>query len=89
MAFCDKSSTHTEDVRVNYEEDGDKIHVYDRFDNDRKTLAKVWVRGSGTARFYTGTHNEDYTEGKDIKVMVCTSNSPNAKCSNWSPIGTT
>jgi hypothetical protein len=72
----------------------DSLEVRDYFDNGRWTIVFVKVGGEGTAR-YTSKGEKlreldlDYPEGRSIKIKACTSASPNAVCSAWSPAGTT
>ena len=57
----------------------------DHVDNDRPTIVKLWVGGSGPAVFYgEGTHRTvewpSYAEGQTVHIQVCTSDHPNAVC---------
>ncbi|MGI5346801.1 hypothetical protein ACQEU8_01250 [Streptomyces sp. CA-250714] len=52
------------------------------------------VKGSGKAYFSSKGQQHRvignrYTEGKKVRIKVCTSFSKNAKCSGWSGWGTT
>ncbi|MWA16129.1 hypothetical protein [Streptomyces sp. BA2] len=92
MAYCQKGGSK---VKVSYVEEGDRVTVWDEFDNGRWTIAYVKVAGEGTARFTSQGHeinrygNQGYDEGKSVKVKVCTSKLPGAVCSGWSPAGKT
>ncbi len=77
-----------EDILGQFIAYGEKISVFDRHDNDRKAIVKLWVGGSGPAVFYgngDGTErvsNESYGEGQAVYLQVCTSDSANAVCSD-------
>ncbi|MEV5198400.1 hypothetical protein [Streptomyces sp. NPDC053720] len=59
---------------------GEHLDVTDNFGNGRATVAKLYVRGSGTATFTTGGYNLSYSENKYVELTVCTSSSVNAVC---------
>ncbi|MFF1646655.1 hypothetical protein [Streptomyces sp. NPDC058240] len=65
------------------------LDVQDHFGNGRKTVAYLSVKGEGVARFTTGRYTRDYPEGRDVALMVCTSGSAKAVCSDWEDGGTT
>jgi hypothetical protein len=81
---CGKVASQTF-VAVHFDSYGEVIRIYDYFDNDRKTFAKVYVERSGTATWYGDGQerviNESFSEGKSVGLEVCTSDSPNAVCS--------
>ncbi|MFB7210046.1 hypothetical protein [Streptomyces sp. NPDC056255] len=89
-AWCKKGSAS---VRVDFTPTaGDRkeyVHVRDHFANDRKTVAYLSVKGEGVARFTTGSYTRDYPEGRDAALMVCTSGSAKAVCSDWEDGGIT
>ncbi|MBA0052874.1 hypothetical protein E0L36_18950 [Streptomyces sp. AJS327] len=77
-----------------YVERGDKIDIVDRFRNGRSTKVVLHVKGSGKATFSSKGKarrivDRNYTEGKKVRIMVCTSFSKKAKCSGWSGWGRT
>ena len=76
-----------EDVEAHFAAKDEYLSVDDDFDNDRNTVARLWVGGSGPAVFYsqggdwTG-FDLSYDEGQTVKLQVCTSASPNAVCTH-------
>ncbi|MGO1971446.1 MAG: hypothetical protein ACTH2Q_00660 [Propionibacteriaceae bacterium] len=65
---------------------GENLTVWDHHNNDRKSIVKLWVGGSGPAVFYSdgdGTKKTiplSYDEGQAAKLQACTSDGPNAVC---------
>jgi hypothetical protein len=64
------------------------LTVWDYHDNDRPSIVKLWVGGSGPAVFYgngDGTTRKidlSYDEGQTVYLQACTSDSSNAVCTN-------
>ena len=64
------------------------LTIWDNHDNDRKSIVKLWVGGSGPAVFYSNGDNTtreidlSYDEGQTVYLQACTSDSPNAVCTN-------
>ena len=64
------------------------LSIWDHHDNDRPSIVKLWVGGSGPAVYYAngdGTTREvdlSYGEGQTVYLQACTSDSPNAVCTN-------
>lgn len=80
---------HTSGSRVGarFDAKGEVLRVWDLFDNDRATMVKLWVGGSGPAIFYSHgwdetKYNLSYAEGQAVYLQVCTSSHPNAVCSS-------
>ncbi|MGP3975787.1 hypothetical protein ACTWQF_17610 [Streptomyces sp. 8N114] len=77
-----------------YIDKGDKVDIVDRYRNGRSTKVVPHVKGSGKAYFSSKGQQHrvvgnSYTEGKKVRIKVCTSFSKKAKCSDWSGWGTT
>jgi hypothetical protein len=91
-ARCESSTTNR--TQGSYMDKGDKVDILDRYRNGRSTKVVLHVKGSGKAYFSSkGKQHRvvgnSYTEGKKVRIKVCTSFSEKAKCSDWSGWGTT
>ncbi|MFG3258714.1 hypothetical protein [Streptomyces sp. NPDC048172] len=91
-ARCESSSKGR--TQASYHDKGDKVDIVDRFANGRSTKVVLHVKGSGKAVFSSKGKQRriignKFTEGKKVRLMVCTSFSKKAKCSDWSGWGTT
>lgn len=73
-------------VSAKFRAHGEHLLIWDNFNNDRATIAKLWVGGSGPAVFYSEgdfkAHNLSYDEGQKVYLQVCTSDHPNAVCTD-------
>jgi hypothetical protein len=64
------------------------LTIWDYHPNDRPAIVKLWVGGSGPAVFSgngDGTKRVidlSYDEGQTVHLQACTSDSPNAVCTN-------
>lgn len=79
VAYCERSDRQF--VLARFYPHDELLYVYDSFDNDRATVARLWVSGYGEAEFKTGPHNRSYPENLAMSLRVCTSSSSNAVCS--------
>ena len=75
-----------------YLDKGDKVDIVDRYQNGRSTKVVLHVKGSGKAYFSSKGEQHrvvgnSYTEGKKVRIKVCTSFSKKAKCSDRSGWG--
>lgn len=67
---------------------GEWLHIWDQYPNGRDTVARLWVGGSGPAVYYGDGYdtvrsvNLSYDEGQTVYLQVCTSDSPNARCTD-------
>lgn len=67
---------------------GEWLYIWDQYPNGRDTVARLWVGGSGPAVFYGEGYdtvrdvNLSYDEGQTVYLQVCTSDSPNAVCTD-------
>jgi hypothetical protein len=65
---------------------GETLTIWDYHDNGRPAILRLWVGGSGPAVFYaTGDDTKreiprSYDEGQTVYLQACTSDSPNAVC---------
>ena len=65
---------------------GEKVYVGDQHDNDRRSIVRLWVGGSGPAVFYsdgdgtTRSIDTSYEDGQTVRIQACTSDSANAVC---------
>lgn len=65
---------------------GEVLSIWDYHDNDRKSVVRLWVGGSGPAVFYSkgdNTYREvnlSYDEGQTVHIQTCTSDSSGAVC---------
>ncbi|UYM06676.1 hypothetical protein [Solicola gregarius] len=66
-------------VAAQFLAEGERLIVYDDYDNDRSTVARLWVDGPGPEVFYSrGSRKEfdlSYDEGDTVHLQVCTSDS--------------
>jgi hypothetical protein len=66
---------------------GETLSIWDHHDNDRSSIVKLWVGGSGPAVFSSKgeTYREvplSYDEGQTVYLQACTSTSSNAVCTD-------
>ncbi|NUR93409.1 MAG: hypothetical protein HOY71_55830 [Nonomuraea sp.] len=79
-------------IGIAYYDDGDVLRVTDRHGTSTKSaIGYLEVAGSGTSVFTGGTseHHLSFTEGKKVRVKVCTSGGSDKFCSPWSRYGRT
>ncbi|GAA2097751.1 hypothetical protein GCM10009801_68360 [Streptomyces albiaxialis] len=93
-AYARCSSPKKGRTQASYHDKGDKVDIVDRYRNGRSTKVMLQVKGSGIAVFSSRGEERriipnNYTDGKKVRLKVCTSFSSKAKCSDWSGWGTT
>lgn len=71
-------------VAAQFRAHDEKLTVFDSYDNDRSTVARLWVDGTGPEVFYSrGAYKKfdlSYDEGKTVHLQVCTSDNLLATC---------
>jgi hypothetical protein len=83
---CHKHVSGFPYIRAKFYANGEHLFINDRYANGRAPVARLSIGGSGTATFwgysYGDRHfNKSYSEGKSVKLQICTSSSSKAFCS--------
>ncbi|WP_375001200.1 hypothetical protein [Aeromicrobium sp. CTD01-1L150] len=83
-------------VSASFQAYGEILKINDRHSNGRPAIARLTIGSGGPAVYYgngdgtSRTLNLSFAEGQRVYLQVCTSDSPNAECTQnaWKP-GTT
>ncbi|CAM3483196.1 hypothetical protein [Isoptericola cucumis] len=85
-------TTSDEYVHGRFRAYGEVLSIWDYHDNDRRSVVKLWVGGSGPAVFYSKGDNSyrevnlSYDEGQTVHIQTCTSDTSGAVCTEKSRV---
>ncbi|MFT9480631.1 hypothetical protein [Streptomyces sp. 11-1-2] len=72
-------------VSATFQPSGEILEVFDRFNNDHKAVAYLWIDGEKQKPYFSNdpngkTWNLHFAEGLEVMLQVCTSKYDNAVC---------